>query len=75
MKDLNSDKRLIEEKEFQHFTGSENYVEVLLDANEVGIHLQSRLRVTAKVKADQIRIKGEHLLFLRKMEVWREMLE
>jgi len=37
-------------------------VEVLLDANEVGIRLQSRLRVIAKVKADQTQIKGKQNL-------------
>ena len=49
MKDLKGDERSKEEKEYQHVAeGSEGYIEMLMDANEVVARLQGRLKLIAR---------------------------
>ena len=51
LKDLKNEDRSKEEKEHQHVAeGSEGYIEILMDANEMVAHLQSRLKLIARAR-------------------------
>ena len=51
LKDLKGDERSKEEKEYQRVAeGSEGYVEMLMDANEVVARLQGRLKLIARAR-------------------------
>ena len=51
LKDLKGEEKVKEEKEHQKVSeGSDGYIEVLLDTNEVVARLQTRLKVIARKK-------------------------
>ena len=58
MKELKGEEKGKEEKEYQRVAeGSKGYIEVLLDSNEVVVHLQTRLRVISRVQ-EQSRVRA-----------------
>ena len=51
LKDLKGDERSKEEKEYQRVAeGSEGYIEMLMDANEMVARLQGRLKLIARAR-------------------------